>query len=188
MTTRPWLAFGLLAALASAAPTAAQGAEIGRLEVRVDGNLARVDFQLDDAFDTDFVERLESGLPTGFTYDLELLRDRQWFDRTLETGKLQVVAMYDAATRGYLINYKLDGKLVESRMVRELPDVERAMTEISDLPAFQLDPYPRAWRLLVRVRAAVGSRRVLFLVPARALTDWRPSRKFRTLNELPDRS
>jgi hypothetical protein len=188
MTTRPRLLLCLCAVLAAlpAPPTAA--AEIGDLEVSVDGNLAHVDFQLRDAFDAELVERLESGLPTGFTYHLELLRDRQWFDRSLENGKLQVVAMYDAATRGYLVNYKLNGKLVESRMVRELADVERALTDVEELPAFHLDPYPRAWRLLVRVRAVVGSRRVLFLIPARAITDWTPSRKFRTLNELPDGS
>jgi hypothetical protein len=172
----------------AAASAAAQEAELAEPAVRVDGNLARVDLELGGAFDDDFVEQLESGLPSGFVYDLELLRDHRWFDKTLETSRLQVVAMYDAATRGYLVNYKLDGKLVESRMVRELADVERAMTRIEALPAFRLDSYPRSWRLLVRARAAVGSRTVLYFFPARAITDWRQSPKFRSLNELPDES
>lgn len=177
-----------LVTVALVAP-AADAAEITELDVQVDGNLARVSFRLDGAFSEEFRERLESGLPSGFIYHLELLKDRKrWFDNTLESGRFQVVAMYDAASRGYLVNYKLDGKLVESRMVRELDDVEHAMTVIEDLPAFHLDPYPRSWRLLVRVRAAIGSRTVLFFVPARALTDWRASRKFRTLNERPQGS
>ena len=152
----------------------------------MDGNLARVGFDLEGAFSDDFVEQLESGLPSGFVYDLELLKDRRWFDKTLATSRLQVVAMYDAATRGYLVNYKLDGKLVESRMVRDVADVERAMTHVEDLPAFRLDAYPRSWRLLVRARAAVGPGTLLFFIPTHAVTDWRASRKFRTLNELPD--
>ena len=133
----------------------------------------------------EFVDQVESGLPTGFIYRLELLKDRQWFDRRLDTSELQVVAMYDAANRGYLVNYKLDGKLVESRMVRRLDELEAAMTEIEDLPAFSLAEYPRSWRLLVRARAASGARSG-FLVPDRPITDWVESRKFRSLNALPD--
>lgn len=182
MPDRRWFAACLLSLLV--AGTAA-GAEIASLAVEVDGNLARLDLVLDGGFDAAFVERLESGLPTGLIYRFELLQDRRWFDRELAAGALQVVAMYDAATRGYLINYKLDGKLIESRMVRELSEVEAAMTEIEDLPVFRLDDYPRAWRLLVRARAVVGSRTVLFFVPARAITPWKPSRKFRTLNQIP---
>lgn len=182
--------FALLLLLSAALPAPGvlgDEAAIAEIRVRVDGNLARVDLHLEDAFSDEFVEQLESGLPTGFIYHLELLKDRKrWFDHTLATSKLQVAAMYDAATRGYLINYKLDGKLVESRMVRDLDEVRRAMTVIEDVPAFQLDPYPRSWRLMVRARAAVGSRTVLFFVPARAITDWRESRKFRTLNERPE--
>lgn len=183
MPIRRWFAACLLTTLVAVTATAA-GAEMTSVEVRVDGNLARLDLVLDGSFTDEFVERLESGLPTGLIYRFELLQDRQWFDRELETGVLQVAAMYDAATRGYLVNYKLDGKLIESRMVRELADVEAAMTRIEDLPAFRLDDYPRAWRLLVRARATVGSRTVLFFIPARAITDWKPSRKFRTLNEI----
>jgi len=183
------LAGGAAAAAAAAAGSASSEPELSELRVRVDGNLARVSFRLDGAIDQAFAERLASGLPTGFVYQLELLKDRKrWFDRPLGTNTLQVVAMYDAATRGYLINYKLDGKLVESRMVRELADLERALTRVEDLPAFALDSVPRAWRLLVRARAEVGSRTVLSLVPSRVTTDWRESRKFRSLNELPAES
>ena len=187
MRTRlPHVICGLLALLAGVA-AAAQPAELTDLRVRVEDNLARLDFRLTGAFTQELVEQLESGLPTGFSYRLELVKDRQWFDRSLAESRFQVVAMYDAANRGYLVNYKLDGKLVESRMVRRLDEVEAAMTVIEDLPAFALASYPRSWRLLVRVRAAVGAR-TGFLLPDRTVTDWVASRKFRTLNELPDES
>lgn len=174
------------ALLLPAPPVDADRHTLSDLRVRVEGNLARVDFALDGAFTPSFVERLESGLPASLVYQLELFRDQQWFDDSLDRVRLHVAAMYDAATRGYLINYKLDGELVESRMVRELEDVERAMTRIEDLPAFELDPYPRDWRLLIRARAVLGARTVLFFIPARVKTDWRESRKFRSLNELPE--
>lgn len=173
----------LVATVAGAA--SGQPAELADLEVRVDGNLVRLDFHLGGAFTPQFLEQLESGLPTGFIYRLELAKDRQWFDKGLDSTEYQVVAMYDAGSRGYLINYKLGGKLVESRMVRRIDDVEAAMTRIEDLPAFPLEGYPRSWRLLVRARVSANAR-VGFLVPDRPVTDWVESRKFRSLNELPD--
>jgi Domain of unknown function (DUF4390) len=182
---RPWL-WGVLAALVS--PLAASGqATLSALSVAVDGNRALVSFHLDDAFDPRFVERVQSGLPTGFTYQLELLKDRKrWYDRALEDTTFQVVAMYDALSREYLVNYKLGGKLVESRMVTDLADLEPALTRIEDLPAFDLGNVPRSWRLLVRVRAELGPRTILSFIPAKDSTEWIESNKFRSFNDLPD--
>ena len=98
------LALAVLAHPAAADPQAA----ISDLAVRVDGNRALVSFRLDDAFDQRFIERVQSGLPTGFTYRLELLKDRKrWYDRALEDTTLQIAAMYDAISREYLVNTKL---------------------------------------------------------------------------------
>jgi hypothetical protein len=158
------------------------------LEVEVDGNLARVSFELAGGLTTDFVERVASGLPTGFVYRLELLKDRKrWLDRGVDRATFQIFAMYDAATRGYLVNYKLDGELVESRMVRDVDDLERALTRVEDLPVFHLDNLPRSWRLLVRVQAEVGTRTLLGILPSRLDTEWAESAKFHSLNRLPDR-
>ncbi|MEM7052755.1 MAG: DUF4390 domain-containing protein [Acidobacteriota bacterium] len=176
-----------LICLATAPSGAADEASISYLTVEVDGNRAILDFHLANAFDERFLERLRSGLPTGFVYQMELLKDRKrWYDRPLRRNSLQVVAMYDAVSREYLVNTKLDGKLVESRMVKELEDLEDEMTKVFDLPAFALDNLPRSWRLLVRVRAELGSKTILSIIPSTIHTDWRESRKFRTKNVLAD--
>jgi hypothetical protein len=167
--------------VASAQPT------ISELSVRVDGNRALVSFHLADAFDQHFIERVQSGLPTGFTYQLELLKDRKrWYDRALEDTSFQIAAMYDALSRQYLVNYKLGGKLVESRMVTDLASLERALTRVQDLPAFDLGNVPRSWRLLVRVRAELGPRMIFSVIPAKDSTEWYESNKFRSLNDLPE--
>jgi hypothetical protein len=175
-----------LVAAAPAAPAAAAGPEITDLDVAVDGNRALVRFRLAEGFGARLVERVRSGLPTGFVYQLELLKDRKrWYDRPLAATTLQVTAMYDAVSGEYLVNTKLGGKLVESRMATTLGELERALTEVRGLPAFALDPFPRSWRLLVRVRAELGGKTVLFF-PARETTDWRESDKFRSPNVLPE--
>jgi hypothetical protein len=78
----------------------------------------------------------------------------------------------------YLVNYKLNGKLVESRMVRSLEDLRRAMTRFEGLPAFTLEPLPRRWRLLVKVRALLGTKTLFSIIPTREATDWKESDKF----------
>ena len=64
-----------------------------------------------------------------------LARDRKrWFDRDLESTRLTVIGMYDAVRREYLVNFKQDGRLLESRVVQTLAELERAMTEFRELP------------------------------------------------------
>lgn len=177
-------ALALLPILGAAPPAAADPAIHG-LDVELDGRRVMVDFELTEAFDDEIAERVGTGLPTSFVYELELLRDRKrWFDRPLDQTTVQVVAMYDAAAREYLVNYKLDGKLVESRMVRDLPELRDAMTSFEDIPAFTLEPLPRRWRLLVKVRGLLGSKTYLSIIPTRVSTDWRESDKFMAPEEL----
>lgn len=165
----------------SADDAADEAARVADLAVALDGARVVVDFELDDAIDTALRRRLASGLPTGFVFDFELLRDRKrWFDKILRDAQLQVVAMYNAATREYLINFKLDGNLIESRVVRDPKALERALTHFEDLPIFTLAPGDAGGeRLLLRVRAELGTRTVLFFVPTTRTTEWVESRKFR---------
>lgn len=169
----------LLGLLLEATPARAE-ARVEEIDVVLQGDRVVVGFRLLDAFDAALRERIQSGLPTGFVYELELLRDRKrWYDRGLASSSLQIVAMYNAVRREYLVNAKLDGELIESRVVHDLEALERAMTEVAGLSTFSLAGMPSTRRLLVRVRAELGSRTWLLFIPARVETEWRESRKFR---------
>ena len=173
--------FGLLLSAA----VRADDPKIHGLKAQVDGHRVMLDFVMTDGFDQDVTERVSSGLPTSFTYEIELAKDRKrWFDRSLGHTELQVIAMFDAVTREYLVNYKLDGKLVESRMVHNLDELHRAMTRFEGLPAFTLEPQPGRFRMLVKVRALLGSHTVFAFIPSRITTDWKQSNKFRAPEDL----
>ena len=93
---------------------------------------------------------------------------------------LQVIAMYNAVTREYLINFKQDGKLIDSRIARTREELEQAMTRFDKLTVFHVDdvkPNPRR-RALVRARAELGSKTMLLIIPTRIETDWVKSEKF----------
>jgi len=165
--------------LLSPAPARAEG-KIAGLEVAVEGGRVLASLTLVDAFRHRLRERVDSGLPTSIVYRFELDKDRtHWWDRYLEERTLEVVAMYDAVARHYTVNYKLDGKLVDSRTVHDQQALAEAMTRVQALPIFSLANLPREWRLLVKARAELGSRTLLSIIPVAITTDWAESQKFR---------
>lgn len=161
-----------------AASAAADDPRIRDLRVALEGGRVLASFALQNAFDRRLAQRLESGLPTAILYRLELHRDRKrWYDRRLQENTLEVVAVYDAVARAYNVHYKLDGKLVESRTLRERQEVQDAMTRIGPLPVFGLER--TRGRVLVKVRAELGSRNFLSFIPVTIATDWADSNKLR---------
>jgi hypothetical protein len=177
---KPLLA--LLALLLSVSQARAENARISPINVTLDGDRVLARFSLRDGFDQRLSRRIESGLPTSILYRIELFRDRKrWFDRRLQENTLEVTAMYDAVARAYNIHFKLAGKLVESRTVRDLKAVAGAMTEIGPLPVFAAGDLPRdlrGQRLLLKIQAELGSRTALSFIPVAIRTDWKESPKF----------
>ena len=179
---RAALSFLILASL-TAPELRAAGLE--ELRVALAEQQVVVSFRLEGAFDDKLVERVESGLPTTLIYELELMRDRKrWFDRNLQESSLTVVGIYDAVRREYLVNTKLDGRLLESRMVHDLAGLQEAMTRFDRLPVFTLEPLPDDRRVLVRVRAELGTTHLLGFIPSSVTTDWVESNKLRPPPEL----
>jgi hypothetical protein len=147
-------------------------AGIAALSVVRDGAALLVSFRLDHALDARTWEKIESGLPTGFTYDIEVQRlRRRWFDKRVGVTRLQVVAMYNALTREYLVNFKRDGELYASRVVTSADDLERALTVFDRLPSIEIDD-DQTGRFVLRVRAELRSRTRLGLIPDRVHTAW----------------
>ncbi|MCY3971059.1 MAG: DUF4390 domain-containing protein [Acidobacteria bacterium] len=147
-------------------------AGIAALSVVRDGSALLVSFRLDRALDERTWEKIESGLPTGFTYDIEVQRlRRRWFDQRVGATRLQVVAMYNALTREYQVNFRRDGELYASRVVTSAADLERALTVFEELPSIEIED-DRAGRFVLRVRAELRSRTRLGLIPDRVHTAW----------------
>ena len=160
--------------------TASSAPSIENLSVTVNGGQVLVGFQLANGLDAETRERIASGLPTSFIYELELKRDRKhWWDRGLEATVLEVVAMYNAVTREYLVNTKHGGRLIESRTVRDEVELERAMTVFEGFPAFTLESDQNHSRVLVRMRVDLGPGALLGFIPYQQSTPWRESNKVR---------
>lgn len=170
----------LLLAGALAAPAAAAEPRIRDFSIVVDGSQILASFDLADGLDRELLERIESGLPTSLVYELELLRDRKrWWDDGVDSKRLEVIAMFNAVTREYLVNTKLDGRLIDSRTLRDPGDLARAMTRFTALPIFVVDPSDDRRRILVRARVVLGTNHWLGFIPTLKTTDWVESNKLR---------
>lgn len=166
-------------ALLLLAPAAAKP-NITDLQVALDGRRIDVSFRYSGGLDPDTRARIDSGLPAGLIYDFRLYRDFQrWLDDEIGAAEVAVTAMYNAVTQEYLVNTKVDGELVDSRLVRGEVELERAMTRFDSMPLFELAPdLDTDRRLLLRGRVEYGSGRALGFIPTLRHTEWVRSRKF----------
>ena len=153
--------------------------QVTDLEVDLGESRLQVSFGLDGGFDEELLERIEAGLPTGFTYQFKLVRPlRGWFDRSLASSQLEVVGMYNAVTHEYSVNYKHNGKLTISRVVNDREELETALTRFEDFAPFPIEELTPRKQVRLRVRAALGSRNLLLLIPTTVHTGWAESERF----------
>jgi len=170
-----WRLFLPLLLFAGGAPEA----ELINLRTETANGVLSASFELANAFGPVVIERIHSGLATGFVYQFEIARVRRWWwDNKVVGAELEVLVMYNAVSREYLVNFKQDGKLIDSRLARERGELEAAMTRIDDLPVFPLEGLPRGPSLQLRVRARIGSRTILAVIPSDVNTGWSVSVPF----------
>ncbi|HVE70629.1 MAG TPA: DUF4390 domain-containing protein [Thermoanaerobaculia bacterium] len=167
------LTFILAAPLAGAPPnptieSLAASAAAGKVSVR---------FSLAGAFDNaEMVEALRSGLPTSFTYTIEIFRDRpNWFDDSIEKSSVEVICTYNSLTREYLLNYRRDRRLVRSETFSDLAALERQMATIEEQDLFDIGTR-KPWKLKVRVKADLMRGWLMYVIPWEVSTRWREAR------------
>jgi transposase len=143
-------------------------AHTGRVSVR---------FALADAFgDGDMVEALQSGIPTSFTYEVELFRDRpNWFDEGVGRARIEVICTFNSVTREYLLNYRRDRKLVRSETFTDLAMLQAKMTAIEEPDLFDIGRR-KPYKLKVRARADLMRGWIFYVVPWEVSTRWREAR------------
>lgn len=146
-------------------------AAITDFKIGVEHHQVLMTFRLANAFDENLKRRLESGLPTSLVFEFELVRKRPiWFNKIVASGQLHVSAMYNAVNREYLVNFKHDGDLIESKLLRDPEELFAAMSEFEGLAALSIEG--REGELVARVRAELGTGSLLFFIPTRRTTEW----------------
>jgi hypothetical protein len=171
------LLLSLLFLAAGAAGAAAPNPVIENLSAVASNRKVSVRFALAGAFaNKEMVEALQSGLPTTFTYTVELFRDRpNWFDDAISEARVEVVCTFNSVTREYLLNYRRDRRLIRSETFTDLGALERRMTRIEEADFFDIGRR-RPWKLKVRVRAELMRGWLMYVIPWEVATRWRETR------------
>jgi Domain of unknown function (DUF4390) len=78
-------------------------------------NQAMVSFELTDGFTADVRDAIQSGLPTTFSYEIDLRRwAATWFDRTLASVTLAATGHFDNLTGRYQMSRSVDGRIEDA--------------------------------------------------------------------------
>ena len=163
----------LTAPLAAAPPNPT----IENLSATAAAGKVSVRFTLAGAFaNGEMVEALRSGLPTSFTYTVEIFRDRpNWFDDSIATSRIEVICTYNSLTREYLLNHRLDRHLVRSETFTDIGELERKMTTVDESELFDIDGR-KPYKLKVRAKADLMRGWLMYIIPWEVSTKWREGR------------
>jgi len=136
-----------------------------------------VHFRLANAFDRpETIQALQSGIPTAFTYVVEIYRDRpNWFDEGIARSHIEIIASFNSVTREYLLNYRRDRKLVRSETFTDLATLEAHMTTVDEADLFEIGDR-KPYKLKVRAKADFMRDWLLYFIPREMSTHWRAVR------------
>jgi uncharacterized protein DUF4390 len=173
---------GLLASLLAAAALA--GAEPPDPRVRdvttsFAGRELRVSARLDPELPAELERRLAAGLPASVTWRIGLFAHRPvWWDGKKGERRYEVTATYRPDSDDVTVERRLDGRLLETDVVRTRAEASRALSRVGALPAFTMGRHLDGKRLVVKVACRYGTNVSLGVVPSDAETDWKRSPVF----------
>ena len=125
-----------------------------------------ISFDLADAFTAEVRDAIHSGLPTTFSYDIELRRNVAfWPDRTLASAQIMVTVTFDNLTRRHQLSRTLNGHVDASLVTEDEADVRRWLTVFERLPLFETSALEPNTEYYVRVRAQTQPRDSVFFWP-----------------------
>jgi hypothetical protein len=160
---------GLLAlvgvALAAAAALAA-GADIRITPVETADHRVFASFACGSAYTPEVREAVQSGLPTTFTFIVDLRRPSTlWFDRTLGTTTVAATVRFDNLTRLYQVAHLTEGRVDWSRRTGQEDEMRTWATEFERVALSDGEALEANVDYYVRVRVRSSPHRSFFLWP-----------------------
>jgi hypothetical protein len=168
-------AFLLFLFVSASAARAAEPAITNLAGISSNGRIS-ISFALRNGFDSpEIIRNIRSGAQTGFTYRVELYRNRpNWFDQRVGRARIDVVCTFDSTTREYVVSYRRNRKLVRSQSFSDFEMVKEKMSSIVEQDLFHRDYKP--YKLSVRVRAELIRDYLFYVVPWDVTTEWKEAR------------
>jgi len=176
----PALLSGALFALAAGRGALAQTAPtIPGVSSWVTGRDLRVEAALSPGLPEEVRQRLGSGLATTVSWQIRLFVFRNlWWDALKDERGYAVTATYRPDTSDYLVERRLDARLLDTRILPTKEEAAAALTRVPGLPVFTMGDHLIGKKLVVRLRCRYGDGLALGVVPTSNETDWTRSGVF----------
>ncbi len=155
----------LILLLALGAIVGADGSDIPVPPLASDGQVL-VSFHLSDGFTPEVRDAIQAGLPTTFSYEIELRRGAPpWFDRTIAAVALSSTVRFDNLTRRYQMSRTVDGRVDDAQPTENQDAARRWMTRFDRVPLSLTSALEANGEYYVRVRAHTRPRNSWFFWP-----------------------
>ena len=124
-----------------------------------------VSFDLSHGFMADVRDAIQAGLPTTFSYEVELRRAAVLFDRTMASVTITATVRFDNLTRRYQMSRSIDGRVEDARPTEDPNAVKAWMTHVERIPVSTTSALETNGEYYVRVRAHARPRNAVFFWP-----------------------
>ena len=142
-----------------------QAADLNVTPIQRDGQVL-VSFELTDGFSPDVRDAIHAGLPTTFSYQIDLRRSAtSWFDRTIASVTIAASVRFDNLTRRYQMSRTIDGRTEEVLPTEDEGAVRRWLTSFEQIPVSRTSVLEANGEYYVRIRANAQRRNTLFFLP-----------------------
>lgn len=136
--------------------------DIVNIGVSTKGNYVVVNARLLDGFTDKILEAIESGVPMGFTFEIELRKDNTvWVDSLISSNTVRHRIQFDSLKKAY--RFSEVGKNVRRKVItRKTSRYQKLMLTLKDIPIapiYRLDPNEKYY---VRVKADLETDRFWF--------------------------
>jgi hypothetical protein len=142
----------------------AQEPDLSVTPIARDGQVL-VSFDLSEAWTSDVRDAIQSGLPTTFSYEVELRRGAAWLDRTVASVTIMASVRFDNLTRRYQMSRTVDGRVEDARPTEDQNAVRMWMTHFEQLAVSKTSALEPNGEYYVRVRAHTRPRNTWFFWP-----------------------
>lgn len=117
---------------------------------------------LRNGFSDQLVEAIQSGVPTTFTYYLDLYRRRElWWDALVASRVIKNSVKYDLLKKEYHFTRSFNGT-VDERTTKSLEELESWMSELENVPLTRYHSLIPQDRYYVRVKAELKTTKLFF--------------------------
>ena len=125
-----------------------------------------VSFELTDAMTTEVRDAIQSGLPTTFSYAIEVRRGTvAWFPRTIASLTVLSSVHFDNLTRRYQLSRSIDGRLDDARQTEDQEVMRVWLTRFQRIPVALTSALETNGEYAVRVRVQKSPRSSWSLLP-----------------------